>query len=79
MWFVAVSFMIGGKVSAYSLADRSDVSNSSEELQYIRQDWLLANSVQDLGDEYAEEEQHAPPSSAVNHRNGRQYWNVRQE
>ena len=35
MWFVAVSYMIGGKVSAYSLADRSDVSNSSEEYGYF--------------------------------------------
>ena len=34
VWFVAVSFMISGKVSAFSLADRSDVSNSSEEYGY---------------------------------------------
>ena len=34
VWFVAVSFMIGGKVNAYSLADRSDFSNSSEEYGY---------------------------------------------
>ena len=34
LWFVAVGFMIGGKVNAYSLADRSDVSNSSEEYGY---------------------------------------------
>ena len=34
VWFVAVSFMISGEVSAYSLADRSDVSNSSEEYGY---------------------------------------------
>ena len=34
LWFVAVSFMIGEKVNAYSLVDRSDVSNSSEEYGY---------------------------------------------
>ena len=34
LWFVAVSFMIGGKVSAYSLVDQSNVSNSSEEFGY---------------------------------------------
>ncbi|XP_078322073.1 uncharacterized protein LOC111112209 [Crassostrea virginica] len=34
LWFVAVSFMIGGKVNAYSLVDQSNVSNSSEEYGY---------------------------------------------
>ena len=31
LWFIVVSFMIGGKVSAYSLVDRH---NSSEEYGY---------------------------------------------
>ncbi|XP_078321678.1 uncharacterized protein LOC144621765 [Crassostrea virginica] len=34
VWFVVVSFVISGEVSAYSLADRSAVSNSSEEYGY---------------------------------------------
>ena len=34
LWFIVVRFIIGGKVSAYALADRSDVSNSSEEYGY---------------------------------------------